>query len=62
MVSTPSEFTDEQIKRNEEIGNHWGDRYWGVCDGKGENNLGKIQMGIRRFWQDKDKDKPKQLF
>lgn len=30
--------------------NHWGDRYWGVCDGKGENNLGKIIMGIRAFW------------
>jgi len=42
--------------------NHWGDQYWGVCDGKGENVLGKILMATRTFWQDKDKDKPKQLF
>jgi ribA/ribD-fused uncharacterized protein len=28
-------------------GNTWGDVYWGVCDGKGQNNLGKILMDIR---------------
>lgn len=28
-------------------GNTWGDRYWGVCDGAGENNLGKIIMKVR---------------
>lgn len=28
-------------------GNTWGDRIWGVCDGVGENNLGKILMRIR---------------
>lgn len=28
-------------------GNTWGDRIWGVCDGIGENNLGKILMSIR---------------
>ncbi len=28
-------------------GNWWGDTYWGVCDGKGENHLGKILMKIR---------------
>ncbi|MDR1694005.1 MAG: NADAR family protein [Lactobacillaceae bacterium] len=28
-------------------GNDWGDVYWGVCEGKGENNLGKILMKIR---------------
>lgn len=27
--------------------NHWGDVYWGVCGGKGENNLGKILMLVR---------------
>ena len=34
---------------NEELveGNDWGDTYWGVCDGKGENHLGKILMRIR---------------
>jgi ribA/ribD-fused uncharacterized protein len=28
-------------------GNKWGDRFWGVCGGTGENNLGKILMQIR---------------
>lgn len=28
-------------------GNWWGDKYWGVCDGKGENHLGKLLMKIR---------------
>jgi len=28
-------------------GNTWGDTFWGVCDGKGENNLGKILMRTR---------------
>lgn len=27
--------------------NKWGDRFWGVCKGTGENNLGKILMKIR---------------
>ena len=28
-------------------GNSWGDTFWGVCRGKGENHLGKILMKIR---------------
>lgn len=28
-------------------GNHWKDTFWGVCEGKGENNLGQILMFIR---------------
>lgn len=28
-------------------GNTWGDTYWGVCNGQGENNLGKILMEQR---------------
>ena len=28
-------------------GNTWGDRFWGVCDGEGQNNLGKILMEVR---------------
>ena len=28
-------------------GNKWGDRFWGVCKGKGKNHLGKILMKIR---------------
>lgn len=29
-------------------GNTWGDIYWGVCRGEGENNLGKLLMDVRR--------------
>lgn len=28
-------------------GNVWGDRYWGVCDGVGENWLGELLMQVR---------------
>jgi ribA/ribD-fused uncharacterized protein len=28
-------------------GNTWKDYFWGVCDGKGDNHLGKILMQIR---------------
>lgn len=28
-------------------GNTWGDKFWGVCEGIGENHLGKILMKIR---------------
>lgn len=28
-------------------GNHWGDKFWGVCDGEGLNWLGKILMCVR---------------
>jgi ribA/ribD-fused uncharacterized protein len=28
-------------------GNHWGDTFWGVCRGKGENHLGRIIMEYR---------------
>ena len=34
--------------------NDWGDTYWGVCNGVGENNLGKILMEIRRELQDNE--------
>lgn len=38
-------------------GNTWGDTYFGVCNGVGENNLGKDLMSIRgrllegTFWK-----------
>ncbi|MGX1266672.1 ribA/ribD-fused uncharacterized protein [Rossellomorea marisflavi] len=32
-------------------GNNWGDTYWGVCFGKGRNELGKILMKVRRDLQ-----------
>lgn len=35
---------------NQELieGNDWNDTFWGVCNGEGENNLGKTLMRIRR--------------
>lgn len=34
---------------NQEIqeGNNWGDTFWGICNGNGENHLGKLLMKIR---------------
>lgn len=51
----------QKFKKNEELkelllstgdqelieGNWWGDIYWGVCKGVGENHLGKILMKVR---------------
>lgn len=28
-------------------GNNWGDTFWGICKGIGENHLGKLLMEIR---------------
>lgn len=30
-----------------EEGNYWGDTFWGVCRGKGENQLGRLLMLVR---------------
>lgn len=30
--------------------NTWNDTYWGVCNGVGENHLGKILMDLRSFY------------
>ena len=32
-------------------GNSWGDVYWGVCKGKGENMLGKLLMALRETYR-----------
>jgi ribA/ribD-fused uncharacterized protein len=29
-------------------GNFWGDHFWGICKGRGKNNLGKLLMEIRK--------------
>ena len=29
-------------------GNTWNDTYWGICEGEGENHLGKLLMQIRK--------------
>jgi ribA/ribD-fused uncharacterized protein len=39
LVSTGNKYLEET--------NYWNDTYWGVCKGKGNNNLGKILMKIR---------------
>jgi len=28
-------------------GNHWNDTFWGVCNGKGQNQLGRLIMQVR---------------
>jgi ribA/ribD-fused uncharacterized protein len=48
-------FQDAELRQqlldtgDEELveGNWWGDIFWGVCKGEGENHLGKILMKIR---------------
>jgi N-glycosidase YbiA len=30
--------------------NAWGDHFWGVCHGRGDNHLGRILMALRREW------------
>ena len=36
--------------------NTWGDTFWGVCDGEGENNLGKVLMAVREHLNTNTKD------
>ena len=53
--------------RHLEETNHWNDRFWGVCDGHGKNHLGRMLMGIRRYWSEFYPDlvglgKPTKLF
>lgn len=35
-------------------GNTWNDRFWGVCNGEGENHLGKLLMRVRLELKEKD--------
>lgn len=37
--------------------NHWGDTYWGECDGEGENHLGHIIMDIRDELREQSRSK-----
>lgn len=45
---------------NEELieGNWWGDTFWGVCNGKGQNWLGKLLMTVRSELLTEVKDEP----
>lgn len=38
--------------------NWWGDTYWGVCEGVGENNLGKVLMQVRSEIASKKQNEP----
>jgi len=38
-------------------GNHWNDTFWGVCNGLGENHLGKILMQVRTEMMEKHNGK-----
>lgn len=48
-------FQDESLRKKllattpEELveGNTWGDTFWGICDGVGENHLGRLLMEVR---------------
>lgn len=37
-------------------GNNWGDKYWGVCNGVGQNRLGEILMQVRKEIREDQKD------
>ena len=35
--------------------NTWGDTFWGICNGVGENWLGKLLMAVRNALQEREK-------
>ena len=39
LIATEDRYIEET--------NHWNDTFWGVCNGKGQNILGKLLMKIR---------------
>lgn len=44
------ELRDKLLATGDEYlieGNTWGDKYWGICDGEGENHLGILLMRVR---------------
>lgn len=61
-VNAMYEIVKDKFSRNPELkmkllqtgnlqlieGNYWGDKFWGVCNGEGENHLGKILMRVRK--------------
>jgi ribA/ribD-fused uncharacterized protein len=57
-----AKFQDADLRRqlfatgDQELreGNHWGDTFWGVCNGRGDNHLGKILMQVRQEIQAED--------
>lgn len=45
LLSTDNRYLEET--------NTWGDIYWGVCEGVGENHLGRLLMEIREYYDTK---------
>jgi len=39
LLATKDQYLEET--------NHWGDTFWGVCKGRGQNMLGQILMEVR---------------
>ena len=53
--TTHKQLATKLLNTNDEElieGNWWNDTFWGVCRGKGQNNLGKILMEIRKTLRD----------
>lgn len=42
MASLQKTYPHELVE-----GNTWGDRFWGQCEGQGENHLGRLLMALR---------------
>lgn len=49
IATFPKELVEE---------NTWGDTYWGICNGVGENQLGKILMATRAYFMQWRGDDP----
>lgn len=55
LIGLRKKFADPELRSlllatgDEELveGNYWGDTYWGVCNGVGQNKLGKLLMQVR---------------
>lgn len=60
LVGLRAKFSEAPLNRylletgEEELieGNTWGDTYWGVCKGIGQNRLGFLLMQVRKELQD----------
>lgn len=51
LLATGSKYIEET--------NHWNDQFFGVCNGKGQNILGRIIMATREFWKEKEREREK---
>jgi ribA/ribD-fused uncharacterized protein len=47
--SIPADLLLDTGDRYLEETNTWGDKYWGVCEGEGENMLGRLLMAQRPY-------------